>query len=175
MNHVFVKSRGMKKITLIFAGLLMVVCAARADCDKTAVPADHDEFALVLDSQGVPVVKAVGFCEDLAYVIDTFVLAVSSVDSKTHLYVHELIAPKKTKGAPAGAGWKRFNEDLTGCTAISDAKPNGSCDQPGDFTRSVGTGSGLGGAGKAATCASFEYRICGHGSQVKYDTVPPSK
>ena len=168
----------MKKITLFLAALFMAIYAARAECDNTAVSANDDQFTLVLDSKGVPAVNVVGFCEASDYVIDTFVLAVSSEDKKTHLYLHELIAPNKAKGAPIGTGWLRFNEDLSGCTELPYAKPHGSCDQPGDFTRSVGTGSGLGGPSKpTATCAGFEYRICGHRDQVKYDAIspPPNK
>ena len=170
----------MKKITLILAALFMASYAVGADCDQTAtlVPPGEDEFALVLNSKGVPAVQAVGFCEDSDYVIDTFILAKSAVDHLIHLYVHELIAKNKAKGAPAETVvWFRFGEDLSGCTNLLDAQPSGPCGQPGDFTRSVGTGSGLGGPGKATSQCGIYYSLCGHSKEIKYGTskLPPNQ
>jgi hypothetical protein len=169
----------MKKIALVLAGLLIAVCTVRAECDNEADPADNDQFTLILNSKGVPAVGVVSFCEGPDYVIDTFVLAESSEDKKTHLYVHELVASNRAGGAPIEvAGWKRFKDDLSGCNEILDAQPFGPCKKPGDFTRSVGTGSGLTGTSTAtATCAGFRYRICGHSDHVMYDTIisPPNK
>src|SRR5271157_2477795 len=136
----------MKKTVLILTGLLSAICAYGADCSNKAPEkvVDQNEYTIVSDSSNnMPAVAVVGFWEftkakKKEFVVDIFFLATDSNDNNnTHLYVHELIPPKED--------WvlKRFPEDLTGCTKLPKFAINGTFESPGDYTRSVSTGSGF--------------------------------
>lgn len=159
----------MKKTALILIVVLTTILASGADCDKLATNASASDFTVVTNGAN-PAVAVVAFCENSEFVINVFYLGIDSHDNNTHLFVHELILHERSIKVE-DAGWKRFGESLNGCKRIQYAVQNGSCDKEGDFTRRVGTGSGV--MGDKAPCVNFEYRICGHGNQVKYDTNSP--
>ncbi len=148
----------MKNTALILSGLLMVICASGADCDKgRLLPAKEGEFAPVNDTLGQPATASLSFTEGLDKVTDTFVLGKKG--NATYLYVHEVIKPNQDL-------WKRTPEDLGRLNRIK-ASPDGPCSQH-DFTRSVNTGSGISPTAKGNPV----YCFCGHGDKIRYHRSP---
>jgi hypothetical protein len=147
----------MKKTGLTLAGLLVAVCAfAKPDCTQKMSPANGpDEFAIVSDQNGKLARAAVAFCEDADYVVDIFYIGKSVKDGNDYYYIHELIL--NDPNAVGDGGWYRMPKALDNSINEIVLKTNGDCYNPGDFTRSVSTGSGHlgGGTGK--------YIFCGHG------------
>jgi hypothetical protein len=141
------------------------------DC-QTPVSSADGNFAMVNATDDI---ELVSFCEPANsgngtdYIIDFLMLGTEN--NQTKLFIHEFIATDP-KGSFDNGQWYEVDKDLSGDNLTGfRAQRKGGCKIPGDFTRSVNTGAGLGGTEKKANKKhkrstagrSIEIDLCGHG------------
>jgi len=172
----------MRTTALILGGLLVAVrafggnCGTPAPTPVTSTPTFKIVFSEDANKHKKEAFQVAGFWEirkktqKLEFVVDLFFLGTDLTDSKTHLYVHELMPLTNEEH-----GWIEFPEDLDDANQLPVPVISGTYDAPGDFTRSVGTGHGLMGEGassRAPTPGGFishSYWFCGHRDELSYD------
>jgi hypothetical protein len=176
----------MKKTTLILSALLTTISAwAGNDC-STQMSVLHlkdlSKYTILTDKNGNTCVSTVAFCEGSDFVVDIIYVAGDANPSSNnqdgsqaeYLIVHEFSQPVgeefTRKARFTDLGW------FISGSESGLAKRNviwfyayGPCSNPGDFTRSTGTGSGLfslaklpsGGTNSGGSAPYI--KLCGHG------------
>ena len=160
---------------LIVTALFAATYALGNDCTSMHLKSTTDTNFTIVQDNGRDDFEIVSFCEPAAdghkdYVVDFLMLGVEN--AKTYLFIHEFVATSTT-AALIDEGWFVLDDkDLTGADLTSfRATRKGTCKTPGDFTRSVNTGSGTGGDAKKKKKAhkgskgggTTEIDLCGHG------------